>query len=78
MITFDVKPISLEVALSTYIQEGVVSFLCDPFCNSDCPIKTEIRQFSGVSHSCPQMDALLRSLSALLVVSVVPPQETYI
>lgn len=51
MITLDgfyqqVKPISFEVALSAYIQEDSVSFLCGPFCNSACPIRTEITQFT--------------------------------
>lgn len=78
MITFDgffqeVKPISLEVALSTYVQESTASFLkSGSSCNSGCPTKTEIRQFSGVSCSCSERDTLLASLSVVLVVPVLP------
>lgn len=78
MVTFEgfyqeVKPISLEVPLSTYIQEATTSFLkFVSSCNSDYLVKTEIRQFSCVFCSCSERDILLAFLSVMLVVPVLP------
>lgn len=76
MITFDgihqeFRSISTKVTLSTYVKEGADLFLNSASsCNSGCLIKTEIRQFSGVSCSCSERNTLLVPLSVFLVVSV--------
>lgn len=83
MVTFDrihqeFRSLSTEAALSTYVKEGTDSFLNSASsCNSGCLIKTEIRQFSGVSCSCSERNILLVSLSVSLVVPVLPEKGRF-
>lgn len=83
MIIFDrihqeFRSISDKVTLSTYVKEGTDSFLNSASsCNSGYLIKTEIRQFSGVSCRCSERNTLLVPPSVFLVVSVLPEKCSF-